>query len=173
MTTKRKLEQDESGLVINTSLRRNVRSKIEVLEEDKDTTKPEVSGSTDEEEDSDSAEEDDLDESSVIDPPSEPDEDSNDTSIFAHPRPVTQYESSTGVTTIRVGAKPRIDATSFNHSSDLMDKLKAFLPRIAAANEELDAEREAGTLAERVMEVSEDDAAGGDAEGGQYIEMVS
>lgn len=65
-----------------------------------------------------------------------------------------------------MGQKPKIDVGIISQSSGLLEKLKKFLPEMAAANDALDAERSAGTLSERVIEMSDDDNQE------RYIEMV-
>jgi hypothetical protein len=65
-----------------------------------------------------------------------------------------------------LGQKPKIDVGIISQSSGLLEKLKKFLPEMAAANDALDAERSAGTLSERVIEMSDDDNQE------RYIEMV-
>src|ERR1700760_3574385 len=77
--------------------------------------------------------------------------------IFSRPSKVTQYESAEGLTTLRLGQKPKIDAAAVSQSSRMLEKLKKFLPGMAEANEELEAERTAGTLSKRVIEISDDD----------------
>jgi hypothetical protein len=72
--------------------------------------------------------------------------------VFSRPGKVTRYESGDGLTTLRLGKKPKIDAGVLSQSSGLLEKLRKFLPEMAAANDTLEAERVTGTLSKRVME---------------------
>ncbi|ORY19511.1 hypothetical protein BCR34DRAFT_462336, partial [Clohesyomyces aquaticus] len=63
------------------------------------------------------------------------------------------------------GKKPSMKLPKEALAEDLRAHLAQFLPQLAAANEELEARRKAGTLQEKAIEI-------GDAEeAGQYIEM--
>ncbi|KAF2202790.1 hypothetical protein GQ43DRAFT_298999 [Delitschia confertaspora ATCC 74209] len=64
----------------------------------------------------------------------------------------------------RPAEKPKMRLSEIgNNVSDLKARLQSFLPQLKAANEELERERRAGTLKNRVIE--------GDEGGGEYIEM--
>lgn len=65
--------------------------------------------------------------------------------------------------TIRPGGKPNIKLGKMDDS--LLKRLRQFMPQMEAANEEIEEERAAGILAERNIEITEDDE--------PYIEMVS
>ncbi|KAF2276350.1 uncharacterized protein EI97DRAFT_458291 [Westerdykella ornata] len=62
------------------------------------------------------------------------------------------------------GEKPHMRISKDELGPDIRDFLKDFLPQLKAANEELEAERQAGTLENRKIETE------GDGEG-EYIEM--
>ncbi|ELR05600.1 hypothetical protein VC83_07675 [Pseudogymnoascus destructans] len=65
--------------------------------------------------------------------------------------------------------KPKFDFASLKSNSSLMNKLPGFLAEMDAANRELEAEKKAGTIAERRLEIDDDEEEGEKAE--QYIEM--
>ena len=67
------------------------------------------------------------------------------------------------ITNVRPGNKPNIKKEGTD--SSLLRRLKSFLPEMHEANEQLDKEREAGTLDKRNIEACD--------ENGQHIEMVS
>jgi hypothetical protein len=68
------------------------------------------------------------------------------------------------ITNVRPGVKPEIRRVP-DVGTGLLDRLRSFLPQMEKANEELEKERDAGTLGERSLEVvGEQD--------GPYIEMV-
>ncbi|KFY83952.1 hypothetical protein V500_09750 [Pseudogymnoascus sp. VKM F-4518 (FW-2643)] len=67
--------------------------------------------------------------------------------------------------------KPKFDFASLKSNSLLMNKLPGFLAEMDAANRELEAEKEAGTIAERRLEISDDEGEGEGKKAGQYIEM--
>ena len=89
--------------------------------------------------------------------------------------------SSTSITNVTTAKKPPIQKphSYSSTSSDLHSRLASFLPSLAAANEELEHDRAAGTLGQRDIEnvdTKEDGEGGdeggdGDGEGGGYIEM--
>ncbi|KAK8189348.1 hypothetical protein HDK77DRAFT_271593 [Phyllosticta capitalensis] len=60
-------------------------------------------------------------------------------------------------------ARKKLYQKSLKKESSLSDRLKAFLPQLAAANEELERDREAGRLGDKSLEQVD--------ENGQYIEM--
>lgn len=67
------------------------------------------------------------------------------------------------ITNVRPGSKPNIRKEGTD--SSLLRRLKTFLPEMHEANEQLDKEREDGTLDKRNIEACDED--------GQHIEMVS
>jgi hypothetical protein len=64
--------------------------------------------------------------------------------------------------------KPAIKATGMRKSGSLRERLTSFLPMLAAANEQLEAERREGRLGARILDLPEE----GEGEGEEYIEMV-
>lgn len=64
--------------------------------------------------------------------------------------------------------KPKFDFAALKSNSSLMSKLPSFLAQMDAANQELEAEKAAGTIAARRLEI-EDNEEGSKSE--QYIEM--
>jgi hypothetical protein len=85
--------------------------------------------------------------------------------VFERPRKVTRYETADGTTVMRAGLKPEINRTQVQ-SSSLLNRLRTFMPEMAAANDQLAVEQQAGTISKRVMEVGDDE------NDGNYIEMV-
>jgi hypothetical protein len=73
-----------------------------------------------------------------------------------------------GVTNLRAnrGKKPVMKVGNEELGPDMRTFLKDFLPQLKAANEELEAQRKAGTLDSRKIEADEEE------EAEQYIEMV-
>ncbi|KAL5347745.1 hypothetical protein ACLOAV_007154 [Pseudogymnoascus australis] len=67
--------------------------------------------------------------------------------------------------------KPKFDFAALKSNSLLMGKLPSFLAEMDAANRELEAEKKAGTIGERRLEISDDEGEGGSEKAGQYIEM--
>jgi hypothetical protein len=63
------------------------------------------------------------------------------------------------------GKKPVMKLSQYDLGPDIRTFLKDFLPQLKAANDELEAERRAGTLKQRAID------AGSEEEEGQYIEM--
>jgi hypothetical protein len=63
------------------------------------------------------------------------------------------------------GKKPQMKLSKDDMGPDIRTFLKDFLPQLKAANDELEAERKAGTLKHRTIEAEGE-------EEGQYIEMV-
>jgi hypothetical protein len=99
---------------------------------------------------------------------SDEDDDSSDESSSESDEDETEEEEAQqeeGITNVRPGAKPEIRRVP-NVGVGLLDRLKSFLPEMEKANEELEREREAGTLGDRSLEVV------GEEEDGPYIEMV-
>lgn len=83
-------------------------------------------------------------------------------------------QSANKVTNVQpMDRKPKFDFASLKSNSLLMNKLPGFLAEMDAANRELEVEKEAGTIAERRLEISDDEGEGeGEGEkAGQYIEM--
>lgn len=76
-------------------------------------------------------------------------------------------EASEEPITVRGATKPSMKLSKVDRElgTSLRSRLKAFLPKMAEANRELEAERAAGTLEQRNIENMEDD------EDDQYIEM--
>jgi len=71
--------------------------------------------------------------------------------------------ATTNITTLSVTRRPPITSSSLsNTASDLCSRLSTFLPTLAAANDELELERAAGTLRDRDIEDIDDEG---------YIEM--
>ncbi|TKA73071.1 hypothetical protein B0A49_02154 [Cryomyces minteri] len=69
--------------------------------------------------------------------------------------------------------QPDATSRSSNSNSDpqtLLTRLSTFLPQLAAANSELDAERATGQVSRHRMEISDDEEGAGEGEG-PYIEM--
>jgi len=67
-----------------------------------------------------------------------------------------------------MGRKPKFDFAALKSKSSLMSKLPGFLAQMDAANRELEAEKAAGTIASRRLEIED---SGGESKAGQYIEM--
>ncbi|KAF2666926.1 hypothetical protein BT63DRAFT_427345 [Microthyrium microscopicum] len=81
-------------------------------------------------------------------------------------------DAHSGVTTLRMGQKPRIESPLPSDRSSILRRLQNFLPRMEDANRLLDVEREAGTLASRVIDADVDMTdQSDDGKQGQYIEM--
>jgi hypothetical protein len=79
-------------------------------------------------------------------------------------------QSASKVTNVQpMDRKPKFDFAALKSNSLLMNKLPGFLAQMDAANRELEAEKEAGTIAERRLEIDDDEEEGEKAE--QYIEM--
>ncbi|KAH7083984.1 hypothetical protein FB567DRAFT_561890 [Paraphoma chrysanthemicola] len=70
-----------------------------------------------------------------------------------------------GVVNVRVGKKPTMKLDRDELGPDIGAFLKEFLPQLKAANDELEAQRKAGTLDSKMIDAGEEE----DAE--QYIEM--
>ncbi|KFY45469.1 hypothetical protein V494_00933 [Pseudogymnoascus sp. VKM F-4513 (FW-928)] len=64
--------------------------------------------------------------------------------------------------------KPKFDFAALKSNSLLMNKLPGFLAEMESANRELEAEKQAGTIAERRLEIDDEEEGEKD---GQYIEM--
>lgn len=100
--------------------------------------------------------------------PSSSDESDSDGSALSDNAENSEIETDgEEVTNLRKdrGGKPDIKMRKDETATDLRSRLKSFLPQLAASNEELEAERKAGTLKQREIDKGED----GD---GEYIEMV-
>lgn len=89
----------------------------------------------------------------------------------------SESENSSVITTVRVGKKPEmrrqqwapgLDGEAEEGGLPLKERLKAFLPQIAAANVELEKEKAAGVLEERSLEQLSE----GNNVDEPYIEMV-
>ncbi|KAH9877697.1 hypothetical protein J1614_002914 [Plenodomus biglobosus] len=110
-----------------------------------------------EEEEEDSDDDGDDDEHSTTSPPT--------TTTTTNPPP-------TQITNLRLNRGPK-PAFKLNATEDLGPDIRAFLadflPRLKAANEELEAQKRAGTL--RGLEVEGEGEGGGEGEGEPYIEM--
>lgn len=79
-------------------------------------------------------------------------------------------QSANKVTNVQpMDRKPKFDFAALKSNSSLMNKLPGFLAEMDAANRELEAEKKAGTIAERRLEIDDDEEEGEKAE--QYIEM--
>lgn len=76
-----------------------------------------------------------------------------------------EQEGKDGVINLRVGKKPTMKLDKDELGPDIRIFLKDFLPQLKAANEELEAQRKAGTLGSRMIDANEET-------GEQYIEMV-
>ena len=101
-----------------------------------------------------------------------PQEDSDDDrmtdDVIAGPAPgarTTITERADGSTTLRMGSRPVISHSASSSSSLLLSRLRTFLPEMESANRVLEQEREKGIIADRIMEVGEDEI-------GQCVEMV-
>jgi hypothetical protein len=70
-----------------------------------------------------------------------------------------------GVVNLRVGKKPTMKLDKDELGPDIRTFLKDFLPQLKAANDELEAQRKAGTLESKMIDANEEP-------GEQYIEMV-
>ncbi|OBT77412.1 hypothetical protein VF21_04270 [Pseudogymnoascus sp. 05NY08] len=79
-------------------------------------------------------------------------------------------QSASKVTNVQpMDRKPKFDFAALKSNSLLLNKLPGFLAEMDAANRELEAEKKAGTIAERRLEIDDDEEEGEKAE--QYIEM--
>ena len=80
-----------------------------------------------------------------------------------------EHEGQDGVINLRVGQgkKPTMKLDQDELGPDIRTFLKDFLPQLKAANEELEAQRQAGTLKTKEIDTTETE------DGEQYIEMVS
>lgn len=109
---------------------------------------------------SESSEEPSSDESSSED--DDDDDDGEDTEME-----LDEPKGADGVVNLRAnrGKKPIMKLSKEEMGPDIRDFLKDFLPRLKAANEELEAQKRAGTL--KSMDAEDQD------EGEPYIEMVS
>lgn len=94
-------------------------------------------------------------------PSSESDDDSNNESDTTD-RASTQ--DSDGITNLRLGTKPSMKSGAMK--GGLLQRLKTFIPELAAANQKLDQERLDGTIERRNIERIDDG-------GGPFIELVS
>jgi hypothetical protein len=94
----------------------------------------------------------------------EEEESSDDSSSDEEDSDREEEEDEQEITNVRPGVKPEIRKVP-DVGAGLLDRLRSFLPQMEKANEELEKERDAGTLAERSLEVVGD-------EDGPYIEMV-
>ncbi|KAI9878623.1 MAG: hypothetical protein M1830_000390 [Pleopsidium flavum] len=93
----------------------------------------------------------------------EEDESMSSTTSSSSSSPGSLADEITDITTLRVPCKPPITSTAlFDTPSDLRSRLSIFLPTLAAANDELEIEREAGTLQDRNIEDVDEEG---------YIEM--
>jgi hypothetical protein len=81
---------------------------------------------------------------------------------------MTEQKGRDGVVNLRAGQgkKPTMKLRKHEQGPDLRAFLKDFLPKLKAANDELESQRKAGTLKSREIDMTDAD----DAE--QYIEMV-
>ena len=81
-------------------------------------------------------------------------------------------QGADGVVNLRAnrGIKPTFKLDRDELGPDIRPFLKDFLPKLKAANEELEAARKAGTLKDRAIERTDEDGVEGGDE--QYIEMV-
>tara|TARA_R110002003_G_scaffold31_5_gene1892 strand:- start:15996 stop:16487 length:492 start_codon:yes stop_codon:yes gene_type:complete len=70
-----------------------------------------------------------------------------------------------GVVNLRLGKKPTMKLDKDELGPDIRTFLKDFLPQLKAANDELEAQRKAGTLESKMIDAN-------DETGEQYIEMV-
>jgi hypothetical protein len=70
-----------------------------------------------------------------------------------------------GVVNLRLGKKPTMKLDKDELGPDIRTFLKDFLPQLKAANDELEAQRKAGTLESKMIDANEEP-------GEQYIEMV-
>jgi hypothetical protein len=89
-------------------------------------------------------------------------DDSEDSLAESH-----EQQEESAVVNLRAnrGKKPSMKFSKDDLGPDIRDFLKDFLPQLKAANDELEAERQAGTLKNRKIEAEDDGE-------GQYIEMV-
>ncbi|KAF1994894.1 hypothetical protein P154DRAFT_539171 [Amniculicola lignicola CBS 123094] len=96
------------------------------------------------------------------DPSSDSDDDESEMDIDKH------EEDADRITNLRAnqGQKPTIRLSEVDLGPDLRPWLEDFLPKLKAANEELEVERAAGTLAKRAIEIDDDQVGEG-----QHIEM--
>ncbi|KFY23813.1 hypothetical protein V491_02403 [Pseudogymnoascus sp. VKM F-3775] len=78
-------------------------------------------------------------------------------------------QSANKVTNVQpMDRKPKFDFAALKSNSLLMNKLPGFLAEMDAANRELEAEKKAGTIAERRLEIDDEEEG---EKAGQYIEM--
>lgn len=78
-------------------------------------------------------------------------------------------QSASKVTNVQpMDRKPKFDFAALQSNSLLLNKLPGFLAEMDAANRELEAEKKAGTIAERRVEIDDEEEGEKD---GQYIEM--
>ncbi|KAH7067262.1 hypothetical protein BKA63DRAFT_570572 [Paraphoma chrysanthemicola] len=76
-----------------------------------------------------------------------------------------EQQGEDGVVNVRIGKKPTMKLDKDELGPDIGSFLKEFLPQLKAANDELEAQRKAGTLDSKMIDAGEEE----DAE--QYIEM--
>ncbi|CAI6340878.1 unnamed protein product [Periconia digitata] len=102
----------------------------------------------------------------------EPSDDSDDEDEFAN-----SADNEDPIVNLRAnqGQKPIMKLDPEEMGDDIRSFLKDFLPKLKAANEELEAQKAAGTLKTAEILDDGDQTAGsdGDDEGEQYIELVS
>jgi Domain of unknown function (DUF4598) len=75
-------------------------------------------------------------------------------------------DAESKIINLRSGTKPKIEISEEHGAPSILDKLREFMPKMKAANDELEVEREDGTLYRRNLEIVDEE------EGGQIIEMV-
>ncbi|KAF2011560.1 hypothetical protein BU24DRAFT_284007 [Aaosphaeria arxii CBS 175.79] len=110
---------------------------------------------------------------------SDPSSESSDESSSDGESTLSDEEDEEGIVNLRAnrGKKPRMKLRKQDLGSDIRPFLKDFLPKLKAANEELEAERLAGTLKYREIDAHLNGASDGtdkpeEEEGeGQYVEM--
>jgi hypothetical protein len=80
-----------------------------------------------------------------------------------------EQEGNNGVINLRAGQgkKPTMKLNKDELGPDIRDFLKDFLPQLKAANDELEAQKKAGTLKDKEIDMTDE------KEGEPYIEMVS
>jgi hypothetical protein len=125
-----------------------------------------ISSSEDEDDDTSSAGEDDL---------SSAENYGDDTSSFGGENEVlstagahNDKPTTDNITTLRLNNERPNISLELVRNSNVASKLPGFLAQMRAANQQLEEEKSAGTLANRRIELNESDSA---AEGGQHIEM--
>jgi hypothetical protein len=126
----------------------------------------ELSSSEDEDDDTSSAGEDDI--SSTENYGDDTSSFEGENEVLSTPGAYSDKPTSDNITTLRLNNRRPNISLELVKNSNVASKLPGFLAQMRAANQELEEEKSAGTLANRRIELNESESA---AEGGQHIEM--